>query len=148
MTQPDAPLLDLRARATFKHWTRVPLRYCDQDPLGHVNNGAIPMCLEQGRVELIAPLVERFAGPDADIVLARTIIDYLAELTYPGTIEVGTRITRIGNKSLNTAHGVFMHGSERCHGTSECVLVFFDTVGRRSLAPSPALRAALEILME
>jgi len=147
MPIPDPPTFDPTARAAFRHWARVPLRYVDQDPLGHINNAALPMCLEQARVELIQPVLKAHAGPDADIVLARVTIDYLKEMSYPGTIEIGTRLTRLGTKSVATAHAAFMAGSEVCVGTAVCVLVLFDTRKRASIAPGPALRSALEGLM-
>jgi acyl-CoA thioester hydrolase len=138
---------DLKSRASFANWTRITLRYCDQDPLGHVNNGALPMSLEQARVELVYPLLRKHAGPSLELVLARTVIDYAAEITYPGMIEVGSRISRIGTKSFDTAHGIFTAGSGRAVGTGECILVFFDTAARRSVEPPPALRTALAALM-
>ena len=147
MTFPDPSPLDLKSRATFRHWSQVPLRYVDQDPLGHVNNAALPMCLEQARVELISPLMKAHAGPDADIIIARLLLDYVQEITYPGTIEIGMRLVRIGTKSFVTAHGMFMQGSDTCVGTAESVLVMFDTRLRTSIVPDAGLRAALERLM-
>jgi acyl-CoA thioester hydrolase len=148
-TAPGAGLpFTLTSRTSFAAWTRIPLRYSDQDPLGHVNNGALPMSLEQARVELVYPLMRTHAVPTLELVLARTLIDYLHELTYPGIIEVGSRISRVGTKSFTTAHGIFKAGSDRAVGTSECVLVFFDTETRRAVAPPAPLRAALVALME
>jgi acyl-CoA thioester hydrolase len=137
---------DLRSRASFRHWTRVTLRYSDQDALGHVNNGAIPMCLEQARVETIYPVMQARGGAGLELVLARTVIDYLKELTWPGTVEIGTRIARIGSKSLATEHGVFMAGAEACCGTAECVLVFFDRATRSSILPPASVHRAISEL--
>lgn len=138
--------MDLRARASFRHWTTVGLRYCDQDPLGHVNNAAMAAFLEQARVELVSPLLRAGGHDKIDIVLARVTIDYVAELTYPGNVEIGTRIARIGTKSLHLEHGVFKGASAACAGTGDCVLVFFDLTARKSIEPPAGLRAALNEL--
>src|SRR5262245_48513041 len=138
--------IDLRSRASFRHWSSVGIRYCDQDPLGHLNNGAMAAFLEQARVELIQPLVKAAGRERLDIVLARVIIDYVDELTYPGHVEIGTRVAHIGTKSFRLVHGVFRGGTERCAGTGECVLVLFDLNRRASVALPADIRAALTAL--
>ena len=66
------------------------LRYGDTDRQGHVNNAVFATFMETGRVELIfnaeAPLLD--AG--FSFVLAKLDIDYVAEVLWPGTVEIGT----------------------------------------------------------
>jgi acyl-CoA thioester hydrolase len=136
---------DLRARATFATLVPVTIRYSDQDPLGHVNNVAVAAYLEVGRTELYGPLLARFGAGKIDTVVARLTIDYLAEFHYPGTAEVGTRIIRLGTKSLTVGSGIFV--GDRCVATAECVSVLFDMTKRASTEPPPDLRRELERLM-
>ena len=136
-----------RVRAQYNHWTTVSIRYCDQDPVGHINNAAMAAFLEQARVNLVYPLLKRFGGPHFELVIARLVIDYLNELHFPGNVEVGTRVARLGSKSFTLHHGVFMAGEETCAATAECVMVFFDVSKRASTLPPPELRAALEDFM-
>jgi acyl-CoA thioester hydrolase len=133
-------------RGAFSHSTSVTIRFCDQDPLGHVNNAAMAAYFEQARVALIYPLIRAKGGPGLELVIARLVIDYLEELSYPGTVEIGSRVARLGTKSLTLAHGIFKDGGERCLATAECILVFFDVARRASVAPPPDLRQALEAL--
>lgn len=137
---------ELRSRTAFRHWTQVPLRYADLDPLGHVNNAAIPMCLEQARVAIIYPLMVEHGAGALELVIGRVLIDYLREVSYPGTIEVGTRIARVGTKSIETEHGIFMAGSDVCSGAAMTVLVLFDVEARRAAAMPEALRVVLASL--
>ena len=137
-----------RTRARYNHWTTVSIRYCDQDPLGHINNVAMAAYLEQARVGLIYPLLKSRGGPNFELVIARLVIDYLNELHFPGNVEIGTRIARLGNKSFTLHHAVFMAGEEVCAATSEAISVFFDMSKRESVMPTPALRAALEEFMQ
>ena len=91
--------LTLTDRNIFRAWNRVSVRYNDLDPLGHVNNTAMAIFLEQARCELITPMLKAH-GRHLDMVLASTKLDYLHELKYPGIVEIGTIATRVGTKSL------------------------------------------------
>ncbi len=133
-----------RIRASYHHWTTVSIRYCDQDPIGHINNTAMAAYIEQARVALLYPVLREVAGPHYELVIARLVIEYLKELSFPGNIEVGTRIARIGGKSFLLHHGVFKAGDEECAGTAECTMVFFETQQRQSVLPPKDVRQAME----
>ena len=135
---------NLTDRAVFRAWNRVSVRYNDLDPLGHVNNTAMAIFLEQARCELITPRLKAH-GRQFDMVLASTKLDYLHELKYPGTVEIGTIATRIGTKSFELAHGVFQDGV--CAGTGSVVMVFFDLDKRASVAPQSDIHELLTALM-
>lgn len=132
-------------RTTFKSWTRVSVRYNDLDPLGHVNNAALGIFLEEARCQLITPRIKSH-GRHLDMVLASTTMHYRAEMHYPGDVEVGTIVTRLGSKSFSLAHGVYQ--DDRCTGTAELTLVFFDLDKRTTVEPHPDVRAFLATLMQ
>jgi acyl-CoA thioester hydrolase len=134
---------DLRSRATFKHWSRVQIRYNDQDPLGHINNAAYAFYLEHARCELINPMITGDGIGRMDTVIARLVIDFLRELTYPGVAEVGTLVTQLGTTSFHMAHGIFKEGSDTCSATGETVMVWFDLDRRTKVAHPPAIKLAL-----
>ncbi|MGI9336869.1 MAG: acyl-CoA thioesterase [Gammaproteobacteria bacterium] len=136
--------MDLANRDSYEHWTSVTIRYCDQDSMGHVNNAIYAEWLEASRVMLIDEL---FKGHTRlSTVLARMTIDYLNETHFPGTVEVGGRLTRVGNKSFDSGYGVFRGGV--CLATATCVNVFFDLETRRSAVPPEALKAILRSKVE
>ncbi|HRD77288.1 MAG TPA: thioesterase family protein [Hyphomicrobiaceae bacterium] len=140
--QPGA--IDLSARQSFAFFTPVPIRFCDTDKMGHVNNCAITTFIESGRCDFVYGLIKAAgaAAEHVDFILARLAVDFRRELHYPGTVEVGTRLTRLGGKSVSSGYGVFI--GDTCYATAECVNVFYDPVGRRSMEPPPALRSLLE----
>lgn len=138
----------LRTRAHYNHWTTVTIRYCDQDPVGHINNAAFAAFFEQARVALVYPLLKRYGGPNFELVIARLVIDYLKELHFPGSVEIGTRIGRVGTKSFVLQHAVFQAGEELCAATAECTMVYFDISRRQSTLPPPEVRKALEEFVE
>lgn len=146
ITTSTAPALEdaLSRRETFHTWTRVTVRYNDLDPLGHVNNAAMAIFLEQARCELITPKL-RAHSRHLDMVLASTKLDYLKELHYPGLIEIGTAATRLGTKSFTLAHGVFQDSV--CAGTGTCVMVVFDLEKRQSAVLPSDVRQCIEDLL-
>ena len=148
-SRPDAPTpdeIDPRLRATYKIWTSHTIRYNDQDPLGHVNNAVYSTFFEAGRTSFIKPMLDHVADETTtlDFVLARITIDFLKELNYPGTVDIGTRVRRIGTKSMTFANGVFKAGTDECVATCDAVLVFFDLTTRSSVEPPARMRAMLE----
>ena len=134
---------DLTRRSTFELFTPVTIRFCDTDKLGHVNNVSIASYVEAGRCDLFYQVMQD-AGTAAEIdfVLARAAIDFRREIFYPGTVEVGSRFLKLGNRSITSGYGVFV--GDACVATAECVNVFFDMKARASVAPSGPLRSLLE----
>lgn len=134
---------DLTRRATFELFTPVTVRFCDTDKLGHVNNVSIVSYVEAGRCELFYKLLQDAGtGVEIDFVLARAAIDFRREIFYPGTVDVGSRFLKLGNRSITSGYGVFI--GDACVVTAECVNVFFDMTARTSVVPAGALRALLE----
>lgn len=138
--------IDLTRRESFRHWTPVTIRFCDQDSYGHVNNVAVAAYVEACRTMLINPFLGRPANPDLGYVLARVAIDYRREFHYPGTVEVGGRVLRVGGKSFTSGYGLFL--GDICVATAESVNVFFDTARRQSVVPPPDVRARLMASLE
>jgi acyl-CoA thioester hydrolase len=139
----DQPGLDLTQRSTFKLFTPVTLRFCDTDKLGHINNVAIASFFEASRCELIDGAVARARiEPGFDYVLARVAIDFRSELHYPGTVEVGGRFLRVGNRSILSGFGAFL--GDRCFATGEAVNVFIDLERRVSVPVPGNLRRLLQ----
>jgi acyl-CoA thioester hydrolase len=141
MSDQQQPQLDLTRRDTFRLFTPVTIRFCDTDMMGHVNNTSIAEYVEAARCELLYKLIEQSQDPDIDFVLARITLDFKREIKYPGTVEVGSRLARVGNRSMTTGYGVFI--GDECRATAECVNVFWDPKARVSMVPSPKLRDIL-----
>jgi len=140
-TKDDKTLPDLTDAATFRHWTPVSLRFSDQDSLGHINNVAYAAYVEQGRVALIDKLL-RTRGDGIDYILASVQIDYRREMHFPGTVDIGGRLLRIGNKSISTGYGLFKDGVNVA--TASSVNVFFDPATRKTITIPDNLRRVLE----
>ncbi len=144
MNSDDQQELDLTRRGIYKAWISHTIRFSDLDALGHVNNAVYSTFFEAGRASLLRSMFDKYGGGRLDIVLANIIIDYRRELTYPGGVDIGSAIKRIGNTSIVFVGGIFKQDSTCCVATAEARLVFFDLVERKPEVPPPPMRAELE----
>jgi acyl-CoA thioester hydrolase len=133
-------LVDFAGRAYDK------LRYGDTDRQGHVNNAVFATFMETGRVELIYNPQDPLLDEGFSFVLAKLDINYIAEVLWPGTVEIGTRVMRVGRSSVSMQQAVFQAG--RLCASAETVVVHFDEATRKSHAFSEAQRAKLEGWMQ
>lgn len=142
MSDPDRP--DLTDRAGFPHWTSEKIRFQDIDRLGHVNNVAITIYAESGRVEFLDAVMPAAltAGNGPLWVIARLDVQFRAQSHYPGTVDIGTRVVRIGNSSIALGQGLFV--DERCIATTESVVVLIDPDTARGMTLPDEVRAAAQ----
>jgi len=139
--------INLQDRSVYRAWTSHTIRYNDLDPLGHVNNAVYSTFVEAGRTALLQPLFKEHAHLNLDTVLVRTVLDFHKELRYPGEVDIGTGVQRIGNTSVVFINGIFQKGTDVCHASGEAYLVFFDLIERKSTRPPQVFRDVLEGIM-
>jgi acyl-CoA thioester hydrolase len=86
----------------FHFFHPIEVRYGDLDPQGHVNNAKYLTYMEQGRVAYVKHLGlwkgESFL--DFGIILADIHISYRAPILFGQPVNVGVRVSHLGNKSL------------------------------------------------
>jgi acyl-CoA thioester hydrolase len=137
---------DLTSRNSFATWTNVSVRYGDLDPNNHVNNGAINQYFEDGRVGFRLQRLTEVAGDTlSGFAVVKFTANYLAPAHYPGDVEIGTVVTRIGGSSYELGQGVFQNG--KCVATAEIVTVQFDAKTSKSVPLSAPFRNLLEAAM-
>jgi acyl-CoA thioester hydrolase len=78
-------------------------------------------------------------------VIARLLIDFRAELFWPGTVEIGTGVVRVGRSSFTLAQGLF--SQKRLVATTEATIVMVDKETRRSTPLPPRTLDILHGLM-
>jgi acyl-CoA thioester hydrolase len=133
-------------RESYRHWTDVTLRYGDTDRQGHINNAVYCTMFESGRCHfLFDKYGENVAGEGKSFVIAKLALDYLQEMNFPGTVEVGSRILSISRSSFSVGQGAFMN--ETCYSTAESVIVLIDQETKRSTPLTASLKEKLRALM-
>ena len=132
----------LTSADAYKCWTDVSLRYGDTDALGHINNAVFATLMEQGRATLLFNGVDAISDPGTTFVLASLKLDFLAEMHFPGTARVGSRVNSFGRSSMKLGQAIFRNGV--CCAVSEDVIVLIDLVTRRPVSISDDLRRRIE----
>jgi acyl-CoA thioester hydrolase len=139
----DQVELNLKSREAYVSWATPSIRYSDLDPNGHVNNGAINAFFEDGRVQF---RTDRMISLGDDIlsgfVLVKFSVEYLKVLHYPGTVDVGTVVTKVGNTSFVLGQGVF--SGDTCVAVAEVFTVSLNSDTQKSQPIEGALRDVLE----
>ena len=119
------------------------IRYADTDRQGHVNNAVFSTFLETGRTQFLVPPAGPLSLPDCTFVIANLNLDYLAEITWPGEVKIGTGVVKVGNTSMQFAQGIFQNAQQVAFARTVVVQVNGHT-GR----PVPLSHAAKETLAE
>lgn len=119
----------------FQFKTRISVRYCETDQSGHLNNVSHLIYFEQGRVEYLNHLgigKAIFQEP-SDIMFVAVDIQcqYLAQAYFGDTLELGVRIGKLGNRSMDMEYYLSTKRNGQdilvAAGRGACVFISKDT---------------------
>jgi len=130
----------LQDRSIYPHWCTDTVRFSDQDAAGHVNNVALCAYLETARLTFMREMgmmAEREDGVGG--ISAGMHISFLAESHWPGRVELGTGVIRVGTSSITLGSAAFKDGA--CIAAAEMTVVSLK--GRKPHPIGPALRQVL-----
>lgn len=126
------------------HTARFPIRWGDQDALGHVNNATYLTYCEQARIEALDRIAPEAWTGEAGPILASIRVDFKRPIVYPATVIVRVYGGEPGRTSFPQTYELLVEGdAETAYATAEAVLVW---VSRETGRPTPlpgALRRAL-----
>ncbi|MDH1235290.1 acyl-CoA thioesterase [Stutzerimonas stutzeri] len=134
-------------RRDYKHFQPITTRWHDNDIYGHVNNvvyygffdtAVNNYLIQQGGLDI----------QDGGIVgfVVSSACDYFASIAYPDLIEVGLRVAKLGNSSVQYELAIFRGGEQEACAAGRFVHVFVERASNRPTAIPGRLRAALEAL--
>ncbi len=127
----------------FPFHSHDKLRYSDLDRQGHVNNAVFSTLLETGRVEFLFSGKEPLVDEGCAFVIANLNLAFRGEITWPGQVDVGTRVVAVGKSSVTMEQGVFQN--QVCVATAQSVIVQMNGQTRRSQPFSEAARQRLAV---
>jgi len=135
MSKPLTPRL-----ADFPIMTVEKLRFADTNRHGHITNIVFAVCRQNARMELLCDPTRVPIPPNTQFVIASLVLEFRAEMHWPGMVEIGTRVERIGCSSITLAQALFVH--EAYVATAESVVALMDMTTRRSaLLPEKTAQA-------
>jgi acyl-CoA thioester hydrolase len=118
------------------------VRFADLDANQHVNNAVYATYFETGRVTLMK---DRSLGmmPDGLAwIMVRLDIHFRAELRWPGVIELGLGVSKLGRTSVTFDQVVFSQG--RCVASARSITVLIDEATRKPTPLTPEIIANLQ----
>ncbi len=136
------------SRAEYPHYMSLPTRWMDNDVYGHVNNALYyaffdttinEYLIAEGGLDITAGTVVGFA--------AESQCQYLRPLAFPGVIEIGLRVGKLGNSSVRYELAIFKPGEPFASAAGYFVHVFVDRETQKPVPMPTAIRAALERLV-
>lgn len=113
----------------FPHQTFDKIRYADTDRQGHVNNAVFSTYLETGRAEILYGIELPVLAEDSSYVIVALNINYEKEITWPGKVDIGTGILKIGNSSIKIFQKLF-HNNESAASAETVIVQVDDRTGK------------------
>ena len=118
------------------------LRYADTDRQGHVNNANFSTFLETGRVEFLHHPELPILQNGFSFVIAALHLNFIEEVSWPGRVDIGTGVLKIGNSSITLHQQLFQQ--DKCVASAETVIVQVDNESRKSASLGVAAKEKLE----
>lgn len=120
----------------------VDVAWGDSDIFGHTNNVQFIRYLESARVAYCENVMDLQLeiGMSAGWVLADMQCSYLQQVHYPTHLEVYSRISKIGHKSVTLMANIFRTGEDEPVACSQAVMVWFDFDTNKSASVPEQIR--------
>jgi acyl-CoA thioester hydrolase len=123
----------LGGREAYRAWHEIGTRWADNDAYGHVNNTVYYQWFDTAvNAWLIGTGLLDIAEGDPIGLVVETGCRYVRPLSFPGSVDVGLAVERIGRSSVRYRIGVFAKGAEDAAAEGHFVHVY---VGRESRRP-------------
>ncbi|WP_376692431.1 acyl-CoA thioesterase [Wenzhouxiangella sp. EGI_FJ10409] len=132
----------------FPYIARIPTRWRDNDVYGHVNNvvyysffdtAVNTHLIEEGGLDIHhAPVIG---------VVVETRCEFKKELTFPGMVQAGIRVTKLGRSSVTYQIALFAEDGGEPAAIGHFVHVYIDRESRRPVPIPDTIRVALESIM-
>jgi acyl-CoA thioester hydrolase len=139
---PDHPL------RSFPVVTTLPVLWGDQDAIGHVNNVTYFRWYETARADLLMRVGMAVRSGDSPLgpILAHVACDFRRQLHFPDTVDVGTRVSKLGHASITVEHAVYSRTLRAIAAEGTSVMVLFNYQTNRPERMNAQLRRGLEEL--
>ena len=129
--------------ATFRFHHAVDVRFRDLDSMGHAHHSLALIYVEEARAAYWRDVAGRDGVDAIDYVLGEVTVRYHRRISFPDRLDVGMRVSRLGDKSFTMAYEVrSSDGSLLASATT--TQVAYDYAAGASKAIDPAVRARIE----
>ena len=129
----------------FHYFLPITVRYSDIDAQGHVNNTRFATFFESGRLSYLQQL-GLWDGKDflnLGLIVADIHVSYLKPITLWQNIQVATRVSHIGNKSIKFEFQLLDTDSGDLLSKGETINVGYDYKSEQTIPISAKWRKAI-----
>ncbi|MDO9623143.1 MAG: thioesterase family protein [Pseudomonas sp.] len=135
-------------RRDYPHFQPISTRWHDNDIYGHVNNVTYYSYFDSAVNTYLIEVggLDIHSGEVVGFVVSSSC-DYFASIAFPERIEIGLRVAKLGNSSVQYELAVFKQGEDAACAAGRFVHVFVDRQSNRPVSIPEYLRAALEQLL-
>lgn len=132
-------------RDSYRWFTTVATRWADNDVYGHVNNVVYYAFFDTAvnRYLIEEGVLDIHEGDSIGLVV-ETSCRYHEPVAFPESVDVGVRVARIGNSSVQYEVGVFRAGADTAAADGRFIHVYVDRVTRRPKPLDASMRECLE----
>ena len=138
-----------RLRTDFATLRPITTRWEDEDVYGHINNvvyySFFDTAVNGFLIEATGTDIRRL---DAVGLVAETQCEFLRELSFPGDVQAGLQVTKLGTSSIVYRIGLFQGPSDEPAAIGRFVHVYVDAVTRQVTPIPQAIRDAVEPLAQ
>lgn len=124
----------------------LPVQWGDQDSFGHVNNTVYFRWFESARIAYCMRLGLSGKAEAIGPILASITCNFRRQLTFPDTVHIGARVSRIGRTSLTMEHLAISERTGSVVADGPSVLVIFDYDAGKPHAVPGKIRESIEAL--
>ena len=122
---------------------QFPIRWGDMDALAHVNNTLYLRYFEESRVSWAEGIGMPLRTDGEGMILAKATVTFKKPVTYPATVTVDLLAGNIGRSSFTLLNTLTVAGESDPSATGECVTVWYDYIGLKSMPLPQKLRSIL-----
>jgi len=117
----------------FFHWTTIPVRFRDLDPLNHVNNAVFNTYFEEARIDFIQAIPEfnRSMKQGFSFILVHLEIDYIQPVFLEETLLVGSSVQEYGNSSIHGIQAIYDQKSHTLKAVAKTTGVWYNLEKQR-----------------
>lgn len=136
-----------RGRDQYRWFTKVTTRWSDNDAYGHVNNTVYYQWFDTAVNSWLieAGLLDIAKGDPIGLVV-ETGCTYFSPLSFPGDVDIGIALERLGRSSVTYRIGVFSAGSSEPNAEGHFTHVHVGRSDRRPVPVPDGWRSKMEEL--
>ena len=132
-------------REQFKTFYDLETRWYDEDMLGHLNHGTVVAYFEDVRIRHAKDIgLDVYNKNSFPFIVASMKLDFYKQIKHPKEVDIGIKVSRVGNKSFDYEYGLFLKDQTDCAVKCITTLVCFDYVAQKTVPVFDVIKEQME----